>query len=306
MNNEIDFSIIETSAAKLDSIPFVAGQYIIVTTSDNKVENYYDSSITGIREPFKGNLPNDSKIDWTGDPTTVTVGGVPAGTIIKDKTPQELLHELTHPFVAPTLSMNVIDAPGLFEKKTAKSISSITLNSVGGSEGAFKRGVIQLMANNVVIDITTYTVVKNSDTSATITLTVPLLLDGTEDLNIKVNVIIGGNTISTNKQFSFVNPIYYGVSNINTGLDIVALVSSGFKEIKAKSTLSHSYTASNAYTYILYDKTWGTLTSIMDPNNFNITSSYIMQEVTINGVAYYLYIAGTSSTINNFNIKFNF
>lgn len=306
MANEFDFRRIETTTEKLDTIPFVAGQYIIVMSGIKKGETYYDSSITGIREPFKGNITDEVKLDWSTAPTTVTVGGLGVGSIVKDKSPSDLLYDITHPFVAPNLSMNIIDAAGLFEKKTVKSISSIGLTSVGGSEGAFKRGTIQLFANNVLIDPTTYTAVINNDTSATITFVVPLLLDGTVDAVIKVNVIIAGNTISVSKSYNFVNAIYYGVSSINTGLDIGALVSSGFKEIKAKSTLSHSYTASNAYTYILYDKAWGLLNSIIDPNGFNITSSYDNQEVNINGVAYYLYIAKTPSTISSFNIKFNF
>ena len=306
MANEFDFKRVETTTDKLDSIPFLGGQYIIIMSGAKKGETYYDSLITGLREPFKGNLPNEVNLDWTGDPTTVAVGGLGAGSIVKDKTTSQLLYDLTHPFVSPTLSMSIIDIAGLFEKKTVKSISSIGLTSIGGSEGAFKRGTIQLMSNNIIIDSANYTIIINNDTSATITFTTPIILDGTLDVVIKANVIIAGNTISASKSYNFVNPIYYGVSNINTGLVITSLVSTSFKEVKAKSTLSHSYTASNAYSYILYDKAWGQLASIIDPNNFNITSSYSMQEVTVNDVIYYLYIAKVPSSIDNFTIKFNF
>lgn len=297
---------IETTTDKLSTIAFAAGQYIIVTDGDKAGYVYYDSAITLKRECLRGEEQPETTIDWTGDPTTVNLGGVLAGSVVTGKTSEQLLYDITHPFVAPTLSMNISDIGGIFQKNTTKNITSISLTSSGGSVGAFKDKTVQLFNNNVVIDPAVYNIVFTSDISATVTFKTPIVLDGTVDTTIKVNVTIKGNNLTVSKAFVFVNPIYYGVSSVNTGLDATLASSALLKDIKTKTNLSYAYTASNAYSYVLYDKSWGQLTSIIDQNNFNITNSYNIETITIGGIDYYLYIAKSPSTVNNFTIKFNF
>jgi hypothetical protein len=253
---------------------------------------------------------SDTTVDWTGDPTTVAVGGLASGTVVSGMTLSQLLYEITHPFVAPTLSMIISDDAGTFAKNTTKSISTINLTSSGGSVGAFANAgnPITLYNNGTVINSSAYTVTINSATSATITFHTPIALDGTVDTTINVTVSVNSHLVSVSKSYTFVitgYTVYYGGSSTNTltAADITAGTSAS---LSAKAEMDYKFTISNGYSFMAYPASWGELSTILDQNGFNITSDYTLSQVTINSTSYNVYVSADPSTISNFTIKFQF
>ena len=61
---------------------------------------------------------------------------------------------------------------------------------------------------------------------------------------------------------------------------------------------------------IAYPKAYGTLTKITDPNNFDVTGTFVVSELIVNCLdntnqAYYVYI-NNASTVSNFRLTFTF
>ena len=58
-----------------------------------------------------------------------------------------------------------------------------------------------------------------------------------------------------------------------------------------------------------YPKSYGKLKTIFDPNNFDVTATFTINEVSITGLdgtaqEYYVYV-NNASTVTNFSMKFN-
>ena len=94
---------------------------------------------------------------------------------------------------------------------------------------------------------------------------------------------------------------YYGVVDTNTINDISGLSS------RLSTSKSYTYTANLIEQRIvyIYPKTFGTLTSIKDSNNFDYINSYTRSTALFDGVEYYIYILTDPVTINDFKQIFN-
>ena len=66
----------------------------------------------------------------------------------------------------------------------------------------------------------------------------------------------------------------------------------------SKSFTYNNINASSQKIVFAYPKSYGTLTKIIDGNNFDCTSSYNRSEVTINTVAYYCYTLANATTVS--------
>lgn len=94
---------------------------------------------------------------------------------------------------------------------------------------------------------------------------------------------------------------YYGVIDTNVINDVSGLSS------RLSTSKSYTYTASLTEQHIvyIYPKTFGTLTSIKDSNNFDYINSYTRSTALFDGVEYYIYILTDPVTINDFKQIFN-
>ena len=94
---------------------------------------------------------------------------------------------------------------------------------------------------------------------------------------------------------------YYGVVDTNNVNDISGLSS------RLSTSKSYTYTANLMEQRIvyIYPKTFGTLTSIKDSNNFDYINSYTRSTALFDGVEYYIYILTDPVTINDFKQIFN-
>ena len=80
--------------------------------------------------------------------------------------------------------------------------------------------------------------------------------------------------------------------------------------VQTKGNKSVSYNANNQRMVFAYPKSYGVLTSIIDPNNFNVTDTFTRSEVNIycaddNQIPYYVYV-NEASTVSNFAMSFRF
>lgn len=198
-------------------------------------------------------------IDWAKDPTTVTVGGISAGYT----TPNggidlaDFIYEMTHPFVYPTLSVELVDDAGIFEIGTAKTLSKIIVKSTGGSLDAFASGVKPEILINGVAYVPTSTEETLTDTEYTVTLGTTKSYDGTIGGSVKAKVTVKDKVIEASAHYSFVCPMYVGSSDTDVMTDVI--ITSGTKLVKEKSNVTSSFTCTNQYSFFAYDASWGNI-----------------------------------------------
>ena len=93
--------------------------------------------------------------------------------------------------------------------------------------------------------------------------------------------------------------------------DINATLVKGLnKKVEGRGNKSHAFTCEYQRMVFAYPKAHGKLKSIIDPNNFDVTGTFGIQEVSITGLdgtaqEYYVYV-NSASTVSNFNMKFNY
>lgn len=115
------------------------------------------------------------------------------------------------------------------------------------------------------------------------------------DTIFKVDVLAGDHTETATKKIQFVNPYYTGSSTTSTIADFTGLT----EEIVVKNTkkeVTYGVT-DNEYLVFAYDKSYGSLTSIKDENNFENIGSWNKSELTVDGQDYFVYITQLPVTI---------
>ena len=276
------------------------GEYI---TIESLVDTVLDSdTISEINDAIE-KLSADNMIDWE-NPFTVPFAGLPVGYVAKDMSVKELLYEATHPFVAPTIGISISEGAGTFQLGTQKRLSVITVSSYNGSIGAFTENDPEIYINNVLYQIQANDIVEKTPTKYKLTLTNPIVGDGSTTINIKAIARIKTAVLQATTGYVFVKPVYYGTTtdpNISE-----TEIKTKTKVVRTKGQLSYKFTGTAAYSFIAYDKTWGRISKITDPNGFNITPNYTTREITIDGQSYYLVISNGISSITNFTITFSF
>lgn len=115
------------------------------------------------------------------------------------------------------------------------------------------------------------------------------------DTTFKVDVLAGDHTETATKKIQFINPYYTGSSATSTISDFTGLA----EEIvvkNAKKEVTYGVT-DNEYLVFAYDKSYGSLTSIKDENNFENIGSWNKNELTVGGQGYFVYITQLPVTI---------
>ena len=139
-------------------------------------------------------------------------------------------------------------------------------------------------------DETTNTGIGNGGTY-TYTYSTPFSTDTT----FKVDVYDGKNTTTKTIKVEFVNPFYCGLAS-GTLQEIVQ---------KKGAYTYNNITCNNDSIVFKYPKSYGTLTSILDSNNFENISAFSRNEEVINSVDYYVYTSAVT-TVSNFKFIFKF
>ena len=109
---------------------------------------------------------------------------------------------------------------------------------------------------------------------------------------------LSSNTIKT----KFILPFYYGATNTANITDFSGLT----KDLKEKGQKQYSYTTDNQHMVIAYDAAHGNLSSILDPNSFELKDGWTAKELTVGGQLYKVYVADSPTTDTATKITFKF
>ena len=227
-------------------------------------------------------------------PSTIDFGGIKIGYLPPEEgiNVLELLDQAMHPYIytAPKISFSISPSTTLYE--LGFTISTLTLKAsvTKGIEEITEVGILQsgtvLETSNTSFSKILTNIRSNTSFSAYVT-------DGVQRVN--------SNTIGIN----FINPIYVGsVTNV-----IEEEIKNMTKKIVNVSSQSFTYNIDTKRMCIAVPSGWN-LKSVIDPNNFNITSSFVKSTINItclDGIAkpYSVYYSDYTSQ-SNFTVKFNF
>ena len=244
--------------------------------------------------------------------TVNALGGIAAGTNLKDKTIHEVLNALLFPYVKPVVGSpsRVPSTTSPLEKGDNQTITSVSVTVTKKSEPITK---VELLRRGEVIAIKEGDGVKNGGkfTFSGLSISAP---SSSVSLSVRVTdakgtVVTSGSTAA----WTFVYPYFYGVCAGNktaatlTESDIEAMT----KDIKAKGEKSYTYTTNNQKMVIAYPKAYGVLRKALDPNGFDYLGDYERAELNITGLdgsaqAYYIYAQKAPSFVTSFTMKYQY
>lgn len=244
--------------------------------------------------------------------TVNALGGIAAGTNLKDKTIHEVLNALLFPYVKPVVGTpsRTPNTTAPLEKGNNQTITSVSVTVTKKSEPITK---VELCQGSTVLATKEGDEVKNGGTFTFSGLSVPVP-SSSVTLTVKVtdakgSVVTSGATAG----WTFVYPYFYGVCAGNktaatlTEADIEAMT----KDIKSKGEKSYTYTTDNQKMVIAYPKSHGVLKKALDPNGFDYLGDYDRAELSITGLdgtaqTYYVYAQKAPSFVTSFTMKFQY
>ena len=279
--------------------------YDMYALIDNKLERLDDTSI---------DLTNYAQLDnvlYTNmTPTISSHGGVVAGSTFNKVPITDMLTKILYPWIAPTISakVNTPSNGGTFEKGNDQTITSITATITKKSSKIIKvelyygATLLETKSNNDLTSI-------NTAGSGSITFTVNQTVSSNSNFTIKVTDADNKVTSANTGTFTFVYPYYYGVIDNSTNIT-ESVIKSLTKDIKSKGNKTYKYTSTNQKVIFATPIAYGSLSKILDPNSFDITSTFTKNQINITGLdttsqAYYVY-SNEPSTVTDFNITFNY
>ena len=144
------------------------------------------------------------------------------------------------------------------------------------------------------LELTTYN--HNTSDNITNTLTYTAIATYTDDDSV-------AKTVNKNVTYEFVNASYHGI--VDTATPDADAISALTKTLsKTKGYTWTGITMTNQRMCYAYPASYGTLSKIIDENNFTVTSSFNVADVTINGIAYKAYTTKDTSTLSNGKLIF--
>ena len=116
------------------------------------------------------------------------------------------------------------------------------------------------------------------------------------------NSPLPAGSVTASKTIKFILPFVYGASNTPTVSSFTGLSES----VTPKGEKKFKYTTNNQYMVFAYDATYGNLTSILDPNSFEVISGWTKSSLTVGGQNYNVYVADSATTDTNAEFTFKF
>ena len=169
------------------------------------------------------------------------------------------------------------------------------------TKGSYDIEKVEFFIDNVLVST------ENTDVANGGNYTYAYGTDITTNKVFKVVVTdVEGNVVQDSVSLNFYNPYYFGKTNKEivdvTEVDILAMT----QVVNKKDNQKHKYTMSDERAVFVYDKSYGDLTSALDPNNFENLSSFSKVEMTIDGVLCNVYIQSEKCYCADFEYTFKF
>lgn len=246
-------------------------------------------------------------------PTPVTIGGIASGSTFVGATMSEMWEDLLYPYQSPAFSIFTMSG----QSTTLECGIDITAGVKTWTWGTTNSA--NVVASSIDID----------DITTPINLITGTDNDGTEDVSIGASPITktttatqhiwritGDNTQSgsftRNFTVTWFSPFYYGSGNAAlTVADIQGLT----KQVVNIGTKVYTFNPSTEVMYIAYPASYGTLSSILDPNGFETIADWTLrvESFTNNSpdyeggtVSYNVYEFDNLTTQTDFEITFIF
>ena len=251
------------------------------------LDNYYTiPQMDALLEP----LATEEQITFTKSlGTTQALGGIAKGTNLSGKTSKEILDLLLFPYVAFSVSMSTNASGGEKEVGTSYTVSTATVNITMGS--ATISSIIIKRGSTVLLTKTSGIVAGSN----TITLPTAQTVDETVTFSCTVTDSEGTSKSANATAFTFVYPYYYGA--INNGVTLTeALVKGLTKSVSSKGTKTVTITMNQQNALFAYPKSYGTIKTIFDANGFNVTDTFVKNELTMYDTTYYVYVLSQPAT----------
>lgn len=138
------------------------------------------------------------------------------------------------------------------------------------------------------------------ETDRTATYSTPITTNKTFTLSASD----GKKSVNSSKSFTFVYPTYVGIVE-NGNVDETNILANCTKLIRTKSAYSSKFTANFQTLVFATPKTFGTLSSVINQNNYEVLDAFTKQDMTINGVDYYIYSLGNVNITDfSYNLKY--
>ena len=266
-----------------------------------------------------------AKYDYT---TNIAVGGVPVGTqiartdLLADIIKQMLVTTYYPTFVAPSASLTY-SVTTLQEVKATVPARAAT---VGYNAGAINlQGVKQNdrggAATKYYISTSGADTDFSDDSTSSGSFNVTALTRST-----KGNIVVTGKvdyaqgpqpldsngnpyqsplpagSVTATKTIEFIQAFFYGKTAGTSISDFTGLT----KDISKKGQKKYKFTTNNEHMVIAYDASYGDLTSILDPNSFEVISGWTKSSLTVDGFNYYVWIADSATTDTDAEFTFKF
>lgn len=266
-----------------------------------------------------------AKYDYT---TNIAVGGVPVGTqisrtdLLADIIKQMLVTVYYPTFVAPSASLTY----SVTTLQEVKSTITARAATVGYNAGAINlQGVKQNdrggAATKYYISTSGADTDFSDDSTSSGSFNVAALTRST-----KGNIVITGKvdyaqgpqpldsngnpyqsplpagSVTATKTIKFIQAFFYGKTAGTSISDFTGLT----KDVSEKGQKKYKFTTNNEHMVIAYDASYGDLTSILDPNSFEVISGWTKSSLTVDGFNYYVWIADSATTDTDAEFTFKF
>lgn len=268
---------------------------------------YTDKNILKIGD---GNTPLSELPSLTtysnSTPTVNALGGVAANTTFDNMPITDVLTKILYPYVAPVIGTTTSSPNGgCFENGSVQTITSVTSSVVKKSASISK---VELLQGSTVLK--THSAIPNGGNISFTGLSIAINKD-TANKNLTVKVTDSENKSYTKNTgtFSFVYPYYYGAIGADTSIS-ETILEGLTKKVESKGSKAWTFTLNNQKAAFAYPKSYGTLKSIIDANNFTVTDTFTRSELSITGLdgtaqTYYVYVSNGASTLSGFKYTFN-
>lgn len=292
--------IVTGSAPLVESdIPALAATKITETAEKKFVTQAEKEKISNVDQ-----LIQDGDTFHSDMLTVNGLGGIKPGEDLNGLSMGEVLKKLLYPYVAPVVSASTTPKNGgVFELGTSQSVTGISVNVTKKSEKITK---VEIFDGSVSLGSKVDTSINNG---GTIQFEISKSVNSNKNFKVEVTDASEKKVTVNTGSFTFVNPYYFGVCEAGATVN-EALIKNLTKKVETKGNKSHSYTCNDQRAIIAYPKSYGDLRQILDPNSFDVTTTFIKQVVSVTGAnqvptEYNVYVSG-AATVNNFTYRFNY
>jgi hypothetical protein len=234
-------------------------------------------------------------------PMQIEVGGAAIGQTFTG-TVQDALDVLFYPFVNPQFIYTI--SPSLAEKgttvSTVTSSGTITANGKVISERQLVRNGVQVTtfgSDNILYPESVSLVFSDSSAERTSTMSY-------EYTDSEGNQVV----VSLSRTVEFAAPAYYGVGAV--GLN-EAGIKGLTKVVKTSKGLTANFSPTNQVYYYAWPQSQGTISSIKDPNNFQVIAGFTLRTATftladaVTTEAMYILEGNNLTSQTNFTLSFS-